>query len=131
MKYINIAILTIVLVIGILYTATPTIAEINWSGDPFEELRNEYFMNQSPINNILDDALTFNCESEITTPDSTLALCFEYNNGSHVIIPIDEPELTNVSLQVNGEEIAKYPTIDILKVVRRERKDIIERLKAS
>ena len=100
--------------------------QTDWAADSFEELRGEYFVDQPSI-----EDFPIAHEPEINAHNSTLALCFEYSNGSLVVIPFDDVNLTNVSLQVNGTEVATYPTNIILKVVRREMKDIIERLSTS
>ena len=112
----------ILLLVGLSTAQTQT----DWAADPFEEMRGEYFANQPSI-----EDFPIAHEPEINAHNSTLALCFEYSNGSLVVIPFDDVNLTNVSLQINGTEVAKYPAEDILKVVRREMKDIIERMSAS
>ena len=122
MKTIYMTTMIILLLVGLSTAQTQT----DWAADPFEELRDEYFVDQPSIGDVLVTQ-----EPEINAHNSTLALCFEYSNGSLVVIPFDDVNLTNVSLQINGTEVAKYPAEDILKVVRREMKDIIERMSAS
>ena len=100
--------------------------QTDWAADPFEEMRGEYFADQPSIE---DSPITH--EPEINAHNSTLTLCFEYSNESLIVIPFDDANLVNVSLQINGTEVAKYPADIILKVVRREMKDIIERMGAS
>ena len=84
---------------------TPTPAPIripDWTANPFEDL-DGYFTSLPSIGDFLN-----------TPNHSTVAICFEYTNGSHTVIRIDDPELTNVSLQIDGVEVAKYPATDIL-----------------
>ena len=126
-RYMSIAMLAMILTIDALCIATPVMAEVSWVADPFEELRDEYFMDDQP--SIEESPITHAPETNVH--NSTLALCFEYSNGSLVVIPFDDIDLANVSLRVNGTEVAKYPADDILKVVKREMKDIIERMSTS
>ena len=112
----------ILLLVGLSTAQTQT----DWAADPFEELRDEYFADQPSIGDVL-----VTHEPEINVHNSTLSLCFEYSDGSLIVIPFDDANLVNVSLQINGTEVAKYPADIILKVVRREMKDIIERMSAS